>query len=89
MRKIKFALAASAFLAAAFAFGLAQAAPAMPLPAQDYSPIENAGCTGAGPRCPWGRTWVCGPRGFCRCVRCGGYYGGPLRYPLRPWRWRY
>ena len=88
MRKIKIALAASAFLSVAFAIGSAQAASTIPLPAQNYSPIERIGCTGPGTRCPWGRTWACNPRGFCRCVKCGGFYGGPWRYPLRPWRWR-
>src|SRR6476646_7195886 len=35
---------------------------------------------GPGPRCPWGRTWVCGPYG-CGCAPCGG------RYWYRPWRY--
>jgi hypothetical protein len=89
MRKTNIAIAASALLIVAFAIGAAEAAPTTPLPAQNSSLVEQIGCTGPGPRCPWGRTWVCGPRGFCKCVRCGGFYGTPWRYPLRPWRWRY
>jgi hypothetical protein len=57
-------------------------------PALSYSPVERVACGGPGPNCPWGRTWVCGPRG-CWCAPCGRYYGGPYVYPLRPWRWRY
>jgi hypothetical protein len=37
---------------------------------QNFTPIEKAACHGRGPRCGWGWTWYCGPRGWCRCVRC-------------------
>src|SRR5262245_1918743 len=33
----------------------------IPAPGVNYSPIEKVACGGPGPRCPWGRTWVCGP----------------------------
>src|SRR5262245_59962734 len=46
----------------------------------NYSPIEKVACGGPGPRCPWGRTWVCGPYG-CGCAPCGG------RYWYCPWRY--
>jgi hypothetical protein len=42
------------------------------LPATEFSPVIKAGCGGPG-RCPWGRYWVCRPRG-CWCAPCGGYY---------------
>jgi hypothetical protein len=38
-----------------------EAAPLLPLPAQNQSAVEHVGCTSPGPRCPLGRTWVCGP----------------------------
>jgi len=39
--------------------------------AQNFTPIEKAACRGRwGPRCPPGRHWWCGPRGWCRCVLC-------------------
>jgi hypothetical protein len=69
----------------AFIVTAAQATPAAPVPTQNYSPIEKVGCSGAG-RCPWGRTWVCGPRG-CGCAPCGGGYGGGYgwRRPCAVW----
>lgn len=36
----------------------------------NMSMVEKAACRGWGPRCRPGWTWACGPRGFCRCVRC-------------------
>jgi hypothetical protein len=51
---------------------------ALPAPTQNYSPVEKVACGGPGPNCPWGRTWVCRPRG-CWCAPCGGYW--------RPWRY--
>jgi len=76
-----------------FSFGMCvalstEAAPLMPLRGQNHSPVEPVGCTSVGPRCPLGRTWVCGPN-RCACAPCGVYYGAPWRYPMRPWRWRY
>jgi hypothetical protein len=52
----------------------------LPAVTKNFSPVERVACGGPGPNCPWGRTWVCRPRG-CWCAPCGGYY--------RPWRWRY
>jgi hypothetical protein len=79
MRKIIFA-AAGAFLLAGALGWAAQAAPtgAVLPPAMHYSPVEKVACGGPGPRCPWGRTWVCGPY-RCGCAPCGGYW--------RPWRY--
>jgi hypothetical protein len=37
---------------------------------QNFSAIEKASCRGPGGHCGWGWTWYCGPRGWCRCVRC-------------------
>jgi hypothetical protein len=37
---------------------------------QNFTPVEKAACHSRGPRCGWGWTWHCGPRGYCRCVRC-------------------
>jgi hypothetical protein len=77
------AIASAAALALLAGGALAWTAQAMPgagaLPAQNYSPIEKVACGGPGPRCPWGRTWVCGPY-RCFCAPCrGGWY--------RPWRY--
>jgi hypothetical protein len=59
------------------------------LPATEFSPVIKAGCGGPG-RCPWGRYWVCRPRG-CWCAPCGGYYRPyvyrrPYVYPRPYWR---
>jgi hypothetical protein len=80
MRKVAIAFAAtSALLVAGVLAWNAQAAPfAVTAPATNYSPIERVGCGGPG-RCPWGRTWVCGPYGRCGCAPCGGY-GYRYRY---------
>jgi hypothetical protein len=37
---------------------------------QSSSIVEKAACRGWGPHCRPGWTWYCGPRGWCRCVRC-------------------
>jgi hypothetical protein len=90
MRKLTFALiAVAAMTFAGLASWKAEATIFTgALPTQNYSQIEKVGCSGPGPRCPWGRTWLCGPRG-CWCAPCGGYYAAPYVHPLRPWRWRY
>ena len=88
MRKLSLALAVSALTIGAFVAWSAQAAPLILLPSQNQLEVQQVGCTAAGSRCPFGRTWVCAPRG-CSCAPCGVYYGAPWRYPVRPWRWRY
>jgi hypothetical protein len=88
MKKLSLALAISALSVAVSASFSTQAAPRVPLPLQIHSAVQQIGCTNAGPRCPLGRTWVCGAKG-CVCAQCGVYYGAPWRYPMRPWRWRY
>jgi hypothetical protein len=76
MRKLVFALAT---FGAASSLAWASSA-TIPAPGPNYSPIEKAACGGPGPRCPWGRTWVCGPAG-CWCAPCGrGYWYRPWRY---------
>jgi hypothetical protein len=85
MRKVTIAFAATiALLVAGVLAWNAQAAPfAGTAPAKNYSPIERVGCGGAG-RCPWGRTWVCGPRG-CGCAPCGGGGGYGWRRRCAVW----
>ena len=76
MRKFVFALATFGAIGAACSLAWSATIPA---PGPNYSPIQKAAC-GAGPRCPWGRTWVCGPAG-CWCAPCGrGYWYRPWRY---------
>jgi len=79
MRKTVLALVTFGALGAACSFAFAGSA-TIPAPGPNYSPIEKIACGGPGPRCPWGRTWVCGPYG-CGCAPCGG------RYWYRPWRY--
>jgi hypothetical protein len=73
--------AALALLAGGALAWTAQAMPGAGTESQlNYSPIEKVACGGPGPRCPWGRTWVCGPyRCFCAPCRRGYWY--------RPWRY--
>jgi hypothetical protein len=88
MRKLGIGLAAIA--AVVFAGLLTWKAEATTLiaPTKNYSPlVQEVGCRAPG-RCGLGRVWVCAPRG-CWCAPCGGYWGAPYVYPLRPWRWRY
>ena len=72
MRKTVLALATFGAIGAACSFAFAGSA-TIPAPGPHYSPIEKAACGGPGPRCAWGRTWVCGPYG-CGCAPCGGRY---------------
>jgi hypothetical protein len=75
MGKLSTAIAATILLA-----GLAVAAQAQTWrgsadlngAAQNFTPIHKAACGGRwGPRCPPGRHWVCGPRGWrCWCAPC-------------------
>jgi hypothetical protein len=58
MGKLSEAIAIAVFYSVALS---AEAAPLLPVPAQNQSAVEHVGCTSAGPRCPLGRTWVCGP----------------------------
>lgn len=75
MRKLTTAIVATTILAAgAFAF-TAQAqtwrgSTSLDGAAQNFTPIQKAACRGWGPHCGPGWTWFCGPRGWCRCVRC-------------------
>ena len=79
MRKLVFALATLGAIGVACSLAWAGSA-TLPTPRHNYSPIEKVACGGPGPRCPWGRTWVCGPRG-CWCAPCGrGYWYRPWRY---------
>jgi hypothetical protein len=79
MRKLVFGLAAFGAIVAIGSLAWASSA-TIPAPSPNYSPIEKAACGGPGPRCPWGRTWVCGPY-RCWCAPCGGGYW------YRPWRY--
>ena len=74
MRKLSIAIAATMLLAGLAATAQAQTwrgSAALPGAAQNFTPIQKAACGGRwGPRCPPGRHWWCGPRGWCRCVPC-------------------
>ena len=73
MRKTVLALATFGALGAACSFAFAGSA-TIPAPGPNYSPIEKIACGGPGPRCPWGRTWVCGPYG-CGCALAAAAIG--------------
>jgi hypothetical protein len=91
MHKLILAAAAALILSGSLAWK-AEATPGanmgMPL-ATEFSPVIKAGCGGPGRYCPWGRHWVCGPRG-CWCAPCGGYYRPYVYHPYvyRPYVYR-
>jgi hypothetical protein len=75
MRKLSTAIAATILLAGLAAGAQAQTwrgSAQLNGAAQNFTPIEKAACGGRwGPRCPPGRHWVCGPRGWrCWCAPC-------------------
>jgi hypothetical protein len=76
MRKILIlALAGAALLGAGYAFEanatMGAAVQGLQQPARQFSPVEQADCTGQGWFCPKGASLQCDP--VCVCVTCGSH----------------